>query len=80
MHMQPDCALQERSARLQERSGNGVTVPVELHIDRDMKPPVRPHSPSRSLVGLRTLCAWLAPVAHSWYPASLTPAVHHTAL
>ena len=58
--LQPSRVLQERSARLQQRSGNGVTIPVEMHVDRYMKPPVRPRLCSLSLKEVRNCAPGLA--------------------
>ena len=70
--------LQERSARLQQRSGNGVDNPVELHVDRYMKPPVRPRSCSLSLIRSHKCAPGLALTALLLTP--LTSAVMLSAL
>ena len=44
--IQPYCILQERAARLQDPRFENLPIPVEIQVDRDMKPPVRPASGS----------------------------------
>ena len=57
-----ECCVQERASLLRGYDGQGISVPVTIHVDKLMRPPVRPPCSSKGAPRERACCLrpWLA--------------------